>query len=119
MDTEASVGADGTVTVRTEFSAGAEVLVSIKQPSTLKAPPNTALPVFVYGMFKPGELGFERLREMLLAGSPTPARVAGRLWIRDGLPLLECTGTAGEVRGVPSSLLSRAHTRCVQSHLRD
>ena len=51
-------------------------------------PESVKLPCFVYGLLKPGELGFRRLKEFV-SGVPVEAAIAGKLWIRDGLPLLE------------------------------
>jgi hypothetical protein len=51
-------------------------------------PENSLLPFFVYGLFKPGELGFIRLRPYV-RGAPRPAEIEGSLLMRDGLPLLK------------------------------
>jgi hypothetical protein len=56
-------------------------------------PPKTDLPCFVYGLFKPDELAFQRLSEFL-EDSPVQATAAGTLWVRDGLPLLEPSSDA-------------------------
>ena len=54
-------------------------------------PPQTGLPCFVYGVFMPGELAHS-LVEPFLDGAPCEAEARGRLWIRDGLPLLSAEG---------------------------
>ena len=48
----------------------------------------TALPFFAYGLFKPGQLGFERL-EPHVADCRMRCVVDGTLWLRDGIPLFE------------------------------
>ena len=50
-------------------------------------PENSLLPFFAYGIFKPGELGFIRLRPYIVAVHQNAA-VEGTIRIRDGLPLL-------------------------------
>lgn len=54
-------------------------------------------PYFAYGLFKEGELAFGRLRAFL-SEPPRSASVSGRLWLRDGLPLLE-RGSGTQVSG--------------------
>ena len=49
--------------------------------------PNTNLPFFAYGLFKPGELCFFRIRDFVK--SYDKAEVNGRLKERDGIPLLD------------------------------
>jgi hypothetical protein len=56
-------------------------------------PEKTDLPCFVYGLFKPDELAFQRV-SAFLGDSPVRAAAAGTLWIRDGLPLLEPSSDA-------------------------
>lgn len=77
-------------------------------------PENSLLP-FAYGVFQPGELAFLRIKEH--TEDAAPARVSGRLWVRDGLPLLE-TSADGEVSGTllrfrPESA-GRAYYRLVE-----
>jgi hypothetical protein len=59
-------------------------------------PSNSLLPFFAYGVFRPGELGFLRIKPFVQTA--IPATTAGGLLIRDGLPLLD-QGTPGEIRG--------------------
>jgi hypothetical protein len=51
-------------------------------------PLNTSLPFFAYGSLKPGEPAHHQVQQFL-SQAPSPAMIDGRLWIRDGLPLLE------------------------------
>jgi hypothetical protein len=66
---------------------------------SLHCPPpnNLKLPFFSYGIFKSGELAYQRLRPYV-EGAPMSATVNGVLWLRDGLPLLE-QSASGTVRG--------------------
>jgi hypothetical protein len=50
--------------------------------------PNTNLPFFAYGLFKPGELCFFRIRELVDKKRVDKAEVDGCLKERDGIPLL-------------------------------
>ena len=45
------------------------------------------LPFFSYGLFRPGQLGFLRLKPFVSA--IRPETIGARLWIRDGLPIAE------------------------------
>src|SRR5262249_52553915 len=54
------------------------------------------LPFFSYGIFKPGELAYRRLRPFV-DGAPARAHVRGSLWLRDGLPLLNPNGSGSIV----------------------
>lgn len=55
------------------------------------APPSRLdLPCFVYGLFMPGELAFNRISDLVVAHCP--ATVNGELFLRDGLPLLKLGG---------------------------
>jgi len=67
-------------------------------PDLLEPPPRLDLPMFAYGLDKPGEPAHE-----LLAGYVVRTEVAtlaaGGLRVRDGVPLLDPDGTAG-VNGV-------------------
>ena len=62
----------------------------------LPLPDDTDLPLFVYGLLKPGELAYKQV-EPFVDGRPEDAEVAGTLYVRDGLPLLKPEG--GLVRG--------------------
>jgi hypothetical protein len=59
-------------------------------------PPRIDLPFFAYGVFKPGELAYHSIAN--LVAEVTPSTVEGSLRIRDGLPLLDTEDT-GSVRG--------------------
>ena len=56
----------------------------------------SALPFFAYGLFRPGELGFLRLKSFVT--SCQPAVVSGELLVRDGLPIADPEGK-GAVHG--------------------
>jgi len=53
----------------------------------MKLPTDLSLPLFVYGLLKPGMPGYELIRPFV-AGKPTKSSVVGQLFVRDGLPLL-------------------------------
>src|SRR5262249_39368743 len=59
-------------------------------------PDNTLLPLFAYGIFQPGNLGFLRIKPFVESG--TAAFAMGELFVRDGLPLLK-QGVGGQVAG--------------------
>jgi hypothetical protein len=61
-------------------------------------PANIDRPFFAYGIFKPSQLGFLQLKQLVSTVS-MPCSVAGTLRIRDGLPILSLEGT-GNVTGV-------------------
>ena len=60
-------------------------------------PHSVDLPFFAYGLFRPGQLAFFQLRE-LVSKVADPAEVAGSLLLRDGLPIIDPQGR-GRVRG--------------------
>ncbi len=49
-------------------------------------PDDTRLPFFAYGVFQPGQLGFLRLKQ--LVSGVQAGCLRGRLYERDGLPML-------------------------------
>src|SRR5262245_31174276 len=53
----------------------------------MERPSTTNLPFFAYGLFRPGQLAFFQLRE-LVSKVADPARIAVRLLLRDGLPIV-------------------------------
>jgi hypothetical protein len=63
----------------------------------MELPPNTNLPYFAYGLFKPGELAFNQIEEFI-GEKPQKMAVNGFILVRDGLPLLKL-GRGGEVEG--------------------
>jgi len=63
----------------------------------LKRPPSIDLPFFAYGLFRPGQLAFFQLRE-LVNKVTDPAHIAGSLLLRDGLPIIDPHGD-GHVSG--------------------
>ncbi len=62
-------------------------------------PPNISLPFFAYGIFKPGQLGYLRLIDLVGEAKPD-CKIKGELLMRDGLPIIDgkpghsgtCTG---------------------------
>ncbi len=63
----------------------------------LENPVDLDLPIFVYGAFKPGELAYTQLKD-LIVGEPVSAYADGALRLRDGLPLYDPQGP-GRVKG--------------------
>jgi hypothetical protein len=63
----------------------------------MESPPNIDRPFFAYGLFRPGQLAFFQLRE-LVSNVAEPARVAGSLLLRDGLPIIDAAGP-GYIKG--------------------
>jgi hypothetical protein len=55
----------------------------------MNLPEKTESPFFAYGLFKPGELCYFRIRELVDKKRVTKAKVNGRLKERDGIPLLD------------------------------
>ena len=53
--------------------------------------PRIDLPFFAYGLFKPGQLGFLRLRDLVKHSEPDCA-LQGTLLERDGLPIVDEEG---------------------------
>lgn len=64
--------------------------------SALQLPDDVALPFFSYGHLKPNELAFTQIESFTESNQETA--VNGRLYLRDGLPLLDST-TNGTVKG--------------------
>jgi hypothetical protein len=52
----------------------------------MNLPPNTSLPFFAYGLFKPGQLCFIRIHD--LVNNIRETEVGGTLKERDAIPLL-------------------------------
>src|SRR6266542_6807894 len=63
----------------------------------MERPRNLDRPFFAYRLLRPGQLAFFQLRD-LISEITEPARVPGKLRLRDGLPLVEPT-EPGEVKG--------------------
>src|SRR5262245_25130086 len=57
----------------------------------MEHPTNIGRPFFAYGLFRPGQLAFFRLRE-LVSEVTAPAHVPGTLLLRDGLPIIDAAG---------------------------
>jgi hypothetical protein len=62
----------------------------------MELPQNTNLPFFSYGIFKPGELGFLRIKDYVL--NQKKIILKGNLLLRDGLPIIDLDGD-WEVKG--------------------
>ena len=56
----------------------------------MELPKNLGLPFFAYGIFKPGELGYLRIKNLVINHKQT--WVKGDLRLRDGLPLADLGG---------------------------
>ena len=81
----------------------------------MEPPSNTDWPFFAYGLFRPGQLAFFQLRE-LVGDVSEPAEVSGHLHLRDGLPLIELGGE-GRIKGALLTFMSeRAAEAYVQHH---
>lgn len=63
----------------------------------MKLPNNPELPLFVYGIFKPGQLGFYQIED--LVEKCTPYKIPAKLYERDGVPLLKLGGNFGLIQG--------------------
>jgi len=63
----------------------------------MERPKDISLPFFAYGLFRPGQLAFFQLRE-LVSNVTDPVRIAGSLLLRDGLPIID-SGGDGRVKG--------------------
>lgn len=76
-------------------------------------PPSIDRPFFAYGLFRPGQLAFFQLRD-LVSKAPEPASVAGSLLLRDGLPIIDRKG-CGSIKG---ALLTFLPERAVEAYNR-
>ena len=61
-------------------------------------PKDVSLPFFAYGVFKPGELAFHRLNDLVASQEPR-CSIKGDLRVRDGLPIAHPEGH-GKLHGV-------------------
>ena len=73
-------------------------LIPIEMKKGMPRPSNMKLPFFAYGLFRPGQIAFFKLRD-LISKAPELAEVKGSLRLRDGLPILDREGS-GSVKGV-------------------
>jgi hypothetical protein len=64
----------------------------------MEKPKDIILPFFAYGIFRPGQLGFFQLKELVKEIKPS-IEIRGCLLLRDGLPIIDPEGR-GEVKGV-------------------
>src|ERR1035438_431454 len=67
----------------------------------------TSLPFFAYGVFKPGQLAFHRLRN-LVQSIDEKREIKGCLRIRDGMPILDENGPGNASGSVITFLPDRA-----------
>jgi hypothetical protein len=58
----------------------------------MKPPAGVTLPFLSYGIFRPGQLAFFQLAD-LVSDISDPVEFPGRLLVRDGLPIVELTAT--------------------------
>jgi len=63
----------------------------------MELPPNITLPFFAYGIFRPGQLAFHRVKD-LVQETRTQSTIRGTLRLRDGLPIIDSDGNS-EVQG--------------------
>ncbi len=64
---------------------------------SLAPPEDINRPFFAYGLFRPGQLAFFQLRDLIAAPSVS-ASIPGQLRLRDGLPILQLS-KHGSVHG--------------------
>ena len=74
----------------------------------MEHPADIDRPFFAYGLFRPGQLAFFQLRE-LVSKVTDPAHVAGSLLLRDGLPIIDSAGH-GRVKGALVTFLPERAT---------
>jgi hypothetical protein len=65
-------------------------------PADVWLPTRLDLPYFAYGLLQPGELGYKQIESFV--HSQRPAKVAGALSSRDGIPMMSL-GSSGVVHG--------------------
>ena len=54
--------------------------------------PDTTLPFFAYGTFKPGQIAYSRI-EPYVKGNPIKEKICNKLFLRDGLPFITLEST--------------------------
>jgi hypothetical protein len=69
----------------------------------MEHPADIDRPFFAYGLFRPGQLAFVQLRE-LVREVADPAHISGALLLRDGLPIIDPAGE-GRVKGALMTFL--------------
>lgn len=111
---------DGTVLrphVPLTFQENERVLVTVQSlPTPMQPPTRIDLPFFAYGIFRPGQLGFHRLRD-LVADVRSDCRISGTLRIRDGLPILDPDGgnhTSGAILLFRPEVATEAYKRIME-----
>ncbi|EKD27882.1 MAG: hypothetical protein ACD_79C00511G0003 [uncultured bacterium] len=82
----------------------------------MNLPGNTQLPFFAYGLFKPGQLCYFRIKDFV--ESTSPAEINGYLKERDGIPLLIIAENHLKIKGVlirfKSNYENEAYKRIVE-----
>lgn len=78
-------------------------------PTGMPLPRDVERPLFVYGLLQPGELAHEQIAPFV--ESAAAATAPGRLWVRDGLPLLELKEEVEEEE------VDAAHPEVVYGHV--
>lgn len=73
----------------------------------MEHPANIDRPFFAYGLFRPGQLAFFQLRE-LVSEVTDPAQVPGHLMLRDGLPIIDSAGYGNVIGALVTFLPERA-----------
>ena len=79
----------------------------------MNLPADVALPFFSYGLFRPGQLAFFQVRE-LVSRFADPKQIVGRLLLRDGLPIIDPEGHGS----VPGALLTFLPERSAEAYSR-
>jgi hypothetical protein len=80
----------------------------------MQVPEQPDLPFFAYGLFRPGQLGFLRLKEFV--ESATSLTIPGELRLRDGLPIADRQGggaITGSLLQFKTGMGSQAYQRVV------
>jgi hypothetical protein len=80
----------------------------------MELPAQTDLPFFAYGLFKPGQLGFLQVKDLVSRAHDTSLK--GVLRIRDGLPIADLNGNSeitGSILDFKTGLSTEAYERIV------
>lgn len=82
----------------------------------MQLPSNLSLPFFAYGVFRPGQLAFHRLQELVEEIRPQSV-IRGALKLRDGLPIIDPSVQSevyGDVLIFKSELQAEAYQRIIE-----
>lgn len=80
-------------------------LTKMQSPIELELPSDISRPFFAYGIFKPGQIGFLQLRELVRTAESN--YVNGSLLLRDGLPIFD-PGGRDKVKGALLHFIDKA-----------